>query len=239
MKYLNEIEPSPLYKLEPMPTERRKGKRLLQRGVIFYYDAYHGTYFKGPASCLLAAGLVQYHMLPGQPGRNKTSQTIAPSEVPNGREIKVFRRSTYLFEVYLPYPREEQQRRLEKMHEERQPPARTAPVKPNVQLKSKEQAFKDDARSMLKCCLRAVRCSLMQDEEDGLQFDESTLIEFERLAEEMEVLLSDDEHLKVCNASISSEDRLDMAKKDLQLQAFLQTVALDNSLVKSERREGL
>lgn len=198
---------------------------------IIKEDHWHGTHYTGTAKALLSVGLIEEHMLPGRPGRNKTSVTLPPSSWGIGfiDRIRVVKRTENIFVVYASIRREEANRRWE---------IRMAESEAERQ---KEQAdkFKEKATQTLSFALRVARDQLIT--EDGYCFDDETLCAFEQAAEEFMDLLKNGEILLACQTTAMEPipTKSHKPQSDLQLQRFLKNVTSDLSLVQNEKPEGL
>jgi len=79
-------------------------------------ECFWADFFTGVAADLVAAGVVEEHMLPGQPGRNKTSVTLGRRGDPD--DIQIRRLSKKRFKVRKGIPAEERRRRREELEQE-------------------------------------------------------------------------------------------------------------------------
>lgn len=217
--------PSAKYTIEQR-TYRKGGKRL-KDGVLYKAEYYNGIYWAGTAETLMAAGLVKEHMLPGQPGRRKTVQSFPPMHHTYDKGMRIYRRSSRLFEVFMPFPIEYRERReVERAREHevnRQEDQRIAKL--------------ESARKGVATLLIVARGHLLDD--GDFLFDESTVCQFEQLAAEMESLLEGDEPAGNDATTPNPDSRVTAARNDQQLQSFLRAAAHDSSLIDSEKPEGL
>lgn len=215
-EYIYDLPPSSEYKVT---TARRPRRKRIPDGVIYKMEYYHAVYFTGTAETLIAAGLVEEHMLPGQPGRNKTIQRFPPIDDNYKEGMRIARMSNSTFQVGFPFSIREQEQSHAAALAEREAELRAAESKANAV----------NARKGLSMALNIARRYL-----DGYCCDESTLAEFECLAEEMEDLLREDKPQNTVPA-----DRIAAAKGNPQLQAFLQAAVRNLSLVEGKRQEGV
>jgi hypothetical protein len=207
--------------VEMPPGERRKISHLpiaphqVAYSKYFYCDLYTGT-----AAALIAAGIVEENMLPGSPGRNKVSVTIGKRKEPG--YIYILRRGKRYFDVTKGISSAECRRRAKPVAQQR--------------AAALHESLKDEATYALRFYLSALRTKLMPD--DGGGFDYGTLCDFERLAEEMEGVLQNGvvvQGLESDQAATGSG--IPAYKEDAPLQAFLQRMAGDLSLVAHETPE--
>lgn len=234
--YIYDLPPSPNYTVEEIVnTSRPMGKRY-RDGVLYRADYCSCIGFIGTASTLIAAGVVEDHMFPGQPGRNKVSQRFPPLNASYKKGLLITQISRRAFEVSVPFAHTEFLQRRDAWNE-KQLATRWEPTSTATPRK-KETKTRDKARSLTHFSLKMIRNALL-DEDDNLLFDESTICQFEQLAAEMESLLEDDEPAANDVTTSNPDSRVTAARNDQQLQSFLRAAAHDSSLIDSEKPEGL
>ena len=225
----NEVEATKRTSVVFVTCQRRRPR--YNDGEIIKDDHWHGTRYTGTVKGLLRVGLIEEHMLPGRPGRNKTSVTLSPSSWGMGfiDRIRIEKRTENIYAVYAPVRKEEAERRWK---------TRMAENEAEIQ---KEQAdkFKANAISSLRTALRWARGQLIT--EDGYRFDDETLCDFEQVADELMNALKDGQILKSYQAVVTAPlaTKSSHPQSDLQLQRFLRSVTSDSSLVQDEKREGV
>lgn len=95
---------------------RRSEEKPLEYSQWWWCDRWAGT-----ADQLVEAGVVEKHMLPGQPGRNKSSVTFGKKGNGYGPDyVQIQRRGRYLFTVRKGISEEEEQLRKERRDKERE-----------------------------------------------------------------------------------------------------------------------
>ncbi|CAL63135.1 Hypothetical protein HEAR3026 [Herminiimonas arsenicoxydans] len=198
---------------------------------IIKEDHWHGTRYTGTVKARLLVGLIEDHMLPGRPGRNKTSVTLTPSfwKADFIDRVRINKRTDNVFIVYVAFSKEESHRRWELVRAEME----------NMRQKEQAEKFKASAIQSLSFGLRLARDSLIA--EDGYGFDDETLCAFEQAAEEFMDVLKNGEIMLASQdvATESAPTKSPKPQSDLQLQRFLKNITSDLSLVQNEKPEGL
>jgi hypothetical protein len=130
-------------------------------------DVYTGT-----AVALIKAGVVEEHMLPGQPGRNKTSVTF------NGKSdadyMQIARRGPNVFIVRKGIGEEEHKRRSRLFEERIAANLRKEESSPDAIRTAIERAIRDSL------CSAAIAFNLVDSNARPYSFDEKTRTEVER-----------------------------------------------------------
>lgn len=196
---------------------------------IIKEESWHGTRYTGTAEALLRVCLIEEHMLPGRPGRNKTSVTLRSASWSAGLidRVRIQKRTEKIYVVYVVFRKEEANRRWEICRKEME----------SERLKKRAEEVKKTALERLSFGLLLARNGLISE---GYSFDDETLCDFEQLAEGLVDILENGEVIPTCQVAAGSVAiGLPKPQPDAQLQRFLQKVTSDFSLVQNEKQEGL
>jgi hypothetical protein len=193
------------------------------------YDRYTGT-----ATALISAGIVEEHMLPGQPDRAIASVTVAGPE----GFIVIARESDRLFTVQVSISAEEiasraeREKRLktDKAAQELQA-ALAREAKELSALPRSRERYRDDCVRTLKAHLRIVRdTAIVANKHSGFHFDSRTVRAFDDAA--MQLLKTVLHGEIVFDAAVQErrivEIRSPGSKANLPLQNFLQDITSRN-----------
>jgi hypothetical protein len=226
---------NPNAKTSPTPTvtfvemdswDHRTIRGLKENEIGRYRTPYADMYF-GTSAALIAAGLVEEHMLPGQPNRNKVSQSF-PSQ--DGRKwgigyLQIFKQNSRIFQLRKGISKDEERRRIAAAGRARQA--------------KEDKQFREAVLESFHLHLGIVRMKLVNKQ--GYGYDDETLGEFERVAEQLEDVLRDGDiaHGLEDEDLADVEENAPACKADASLQSFLKSVTSDLSLVKNEKPEAL